>query len=85
MDLDKDMTEEERAKEEKKNASVEHAEGYFEATDPTIPPVPELKLRCYHLMIRFWPWQRYLEICRCYQNIMECEGVQGGPPRSGLR
>merc|ERR1711966_271218 len=33
-----------------KNAGVEHAEGYFEATDPTIPPVPELKLRYYNLM-----------------------------------
>ena len=83
MDLDKDMTEEERAKEEKKkNASVEHAEGYFEATDPTIPPVPELKLRYYHLMIRFYSHSNeYLEICRCYQNIMECEGVKEDPSK----
>ena len=83
MDLDKDMTEEERAKEEKKkNASVEHAEGYFEATDPTIPPVPELKLRYYNLMIRFHSHSNeYLEICRCYQNIMECEGVKEDPSK----
>jgi 26S proteasome regulatory subunit N5 len=58
-------------------AWVQHAEGYFEATDPTIPAVPELKLRYYHLMIRFYSHSNeYLEMCRCYQNIMECEGVK---------
>ena len=47
------------------------------ATDPTIPPVLELKLRYYKLMIRFYSHSNeYLEICRCYQNIMECEGVK---------
>lgn len=84
MDLDAvSQTAEEKAKELKqKNASVEHAEGYFELTDPTIPPVPELKLRYYHLMIRFYSHSNeYLEICRCYQNIMECEGVKEDPAK----
>ncbi|EEH54574.1 uncharacterized protein MICPUCDRAFT_34916 [Micromonas pusilla CCMP1545] len=63
--------------EKKKNASVEHAEGYFEATDPTIPSVPELKLRYYQLMIRFHSHSDdYLEVCRCYQNVMECDGIK---------
>ena len=83
MDLDAaaPQTEEEKAKEEKdKKANVEHAEGYFEATDPTIPPVPELKLRYYRLMIRFHANAGdYLEMCRCYQNVMACEGVKENP------
>ena len=84
MDLDAaaPQTEEEKAKEEKdKKANVEHAEGYFEATDPTIPPVPELKLRYYYrLMIRFHAnADDYLEMCRCYQNVMACEGVKENP------
>lgn len=80
MDLDAGTPKSEKekeAEEKKKNASVEHAEGYFEATDPTIPSVPELKLRYYQLMIRFHSHSDdYLEVCRCYQNVMECDGIK---------
>mmetsp|Transcript_157 Transcript_157/g.336 ORF Transcript_157/g.336 Transcript_157/m.336 type:complete len:505 (-) Transcript_157:293-1807(-) len=83
MDLDSvALSAEEAKKEEKqKNAGVDHADGYFEETDPSIPPVPELKLKYYHLMIRYHSHSNeYLEICRCYQNLMECEGVKEGAP-----
>ena len=80
MDLDaaKEMTAEEKEKAEKlKNANVDHAEGYFELTDPTIPPVHELKLNYYNLMIRFHANDSdYLEMCRCYRNVMACEVVK---------
>jgi 26S proteasome regulatory subunit N5 len=79
MDLDAaaPQTEEEKAKEEKeKKANVEHAEGYYEATDPTIPPLPELKVRYYELMIRYHAHANdYLEMCRCYRALMKCDLV----------
>lgn len=77
-DADKEEDVKDKDKKEKeKKGSVEHAEGYFEETDPTIPPVPELKLRYYRLMIRFYSHSNdYLEICRCYQNLLECDGVK---------
>jgi|TARA_B110000977_G_scaffold98045_1_gene129034 26S proteasome regulatory subunit N5 len=81
MDLDAAaaMSIEEKAKAEKaKNANVDHAEGYFELTDPTIPPVAQLKLNYYNLMIRFHGNEGdYLEMCRCYRNVMACEVVVG--------
>lgn len=71
--------EDKKEKKEKKGL-VEHVEGYFEDTDPTIPPVPELKLRYYRLMIRFYSHKNdYLEICRCYQNLLVCDGVKDDP------
>ena len=53
-------------------------------TDPSIPPVLDLKLRYYKLMIRFYSHSNeYLEICRCYQNIMECEAGAYTRPHLG--
>ena len=80
MDLDAaaPQTEEEKAKEEKeKKANVEHAEGYYEATDPTVPPVEQLRLNYHRLMIRYHAHaDDYLEMCRCYQNVMACDLVK---------
>ena len=80
MDLDAAaaMSAEEREKERlAKNANVEHAEGYYEATDPSIPQVEELRLNYYRLMIRYHAHaDDYLEMCRCYQNVMACDLVK---------
>ena len=80
MDLDAAaaMSAEEREKERlAKNANVEHAEGYYEATDPSIPQVEQLRLNYYRLMIRYHAHaDDYLEMCRCYQNVMECDGIK---------
>ena len=84
MDLDAGTPKSEKekeAEEKKKNASVEHAEGYFEATDPTIPSVPELKLRYYQLMIRFHSHSDdYLE---SVPVLPERHGVRPGSRRRG--
>ena len=80
MDLDAAaaMSAEEREKERAaKNANVEHAEGYYEATDPSIPQVEQLRLNYYRLMIRYHAHaDDYLEMCRCYQNVMACDLVK---------
>ena len=80
MDLDAAaaMSSEEREKERAaKNANVEHAEGYYEATDPTIPDVEELRLNYHRLMIRYHAHDDdYLEMCRCYRNVMACSLVK---------
>ena len=79
MDLDAaaSMTLEEKEKERKsKNGNVEHAEGYFEATDPTIPSVEQLRLNYYLLLIRYHSnFDEYLEMCRCYRNVAACESA----------
>lgn len=42
-----------------------------------IPPLPQLKLKYYQLMIRYYSYyNNYLEMTRCYRAIYEVEEVQ---------
>ena len=66
----------------KKEGQVEHAEGYFEPTDEGIPSLEALKLRYYELMVEYYSHSdQYLEIFRCYQNILECAEVKDDAER----
>jgi len=47
-----------------------------------LPSMPELKLKYYHLMIRYYSYyNNYLEMTRCYRAVYEEEGVQADPAR----
>jgi 26S proteasome regulatory subunit N5 len=42
----------------------------------------ELKLKFYHLMIRYYGfYNNYLEMTRCYKAVYEMESVQADPSR----
>lgn len=48
----------------------------IEAPDASVPPLGELKLTYYRLMIRYYEHTAdYLEACRCYRAIYESEPV----------
>ncbi len=47
-----------------------------------MPTLPELKLRYYELMIRYYShYNNYLEITRCYRSVYEVESVQEDPAK----
>lgn len=48
----------------------------IEAPDEGIPELPELKLKYYELMIRYYSYNNnYLEMCRCYKAVFECPQI----------
>eukprot|EP00983_Pelagomonas_calceolata_P110328 1159658-Pelagomonas_calceolata.AAC.2 len=45
-----------------------------------LPPLSELKLKYYHLMIRYYSYyNNYLEMTRCYKAVYEVPEVQADP------
>ncbi len=79
MDEDEKKRFEEVEKEEKKEmeSAVQHAKGVFAETDPSVPDLPTLRLNYYKLMVQYFEREKdYLEQCRCYKAILECELVK---------
>ena len=79
MDEDEKKRFEEVEKEEKKEkeSAVQHAKGVFAETDPSVPDLPTLRLNYHNLMVQYFEREKdYLEQCRCYKAILECELVK---------
>uniref|UniRef100_A0A7S3RAI0 PCI domain-containing protein n=1 Tax=Dunaliella tertiolecta TaxID=3047 RepID=A0A7S3RAI0_DUNTE len=54
----------------------------IEAPPEGLPPLSELKLKYYHLMIRYYSYyNNYLEMTRCYKAVYEVPEVQADPSR----
>ena len=79
MDEEEKKRFEEVEKEEKKEkeSAVQHAKGVFAETDPSVPDLPTLRLNYHNLMVQYFEREKdYLEQCRCYKAILECELVK---------
>ena len=73
----KRMEEVEKEEKKEKESAVQHAKGVFAETDASVPDLPNLRFNYHQLMVQYFEREKnYLEQCRCYKAILECELVK---------